>query len=165
MVRSNRGPAIRDVVELMEKEKISYLLTGCDDLLDDASLLNGNKPGIVVGPEVVVEEDGDLVNVASTFADHGLPILFGSGNCEGTQFLPLHVAYAVRYGLSPQDALKGLTLWAAQAFHLEDRVGSLEKGKDADLVVFSGNPFEPQSRVLLVICNGQVVVDNREEVQ
>ncbi|MDA7494653.1 amidohydrolase family protein [bacterium] len=165
VVRSNRGPAIRDVVELMEKEKISYLLTGCDDLLDDASLLNGNKPGIVVGPEVVVEEDGDLVNVASTFADHGLPILFGSGNCEGTQFLPLHVAYAVRYGLSPQDALKGLTLWAAQAFHLEDRVGSLEKGKDADLVVFSGNPFEPQSRVLLVICNGQVVVDNREEVQ
>jgi len=165
VIRTNRGPAIRDVVELLEKEKISYVLTGCDDLLDDGALLDGNKPGIVVGPEVVVEEDGDLVNVASTFADHGLPILFGSGNCEGTQFLPLHVAYAVRYGLSPQDALKGLTSWAAQAFHLDDRVGSLHKGKDADLVVFSGNPFEPQSRVLLVVCNGKVVVDNRKEVQ
>lgn len=165
VVRSNRGPAIRDVVELLETEKISYVLTGCDDLLDDSSLLNGNKPGIVVGPEVVVEDNGKLVNVASTFADQGLPILFGSGNCEGTRFLPLHVAYAVRYGLSPQDALKGLTLWPALAFHLDDRVGSLEKGKDADLVVFSGNPFEPQSRVLLVVCNGRVVVDNRKEVQ
>lgn len=165
VVRSNRGPAIRDVVELLEKEKISYVLTGCDDLLDDSSLLNGNKPAIVVGPEVVVEENGELINVASTFADQGLPILFGSGNCEGTRFLPLHVAYAVRYGLSPQDALKGLTLWPARAFHLDDRIGSLEKGKDADLVVFSGNPFEPQSRVLLVVCNGRVVVDNRKEVQ
>jgi len=165
VVRSNRGPAIRAVVELLEKEKISYLLTGCDDLLDDAKLLDGNKPGIVVGPEVVVDDNGKLVNVPSTFADLGLPILFGSGNCEGTQFLPLHVAYAVRYGLSPQDALKGLTLWAAEAFHLEDRVGSLEKGKDADLVVFSGDPFEPSSKVLLVVCNGRVVVDNREEVQ
>ena len=61
--------------------------------------------------------------------------------------------------------MQALTLWPAQAFHLDDRIGSLEKGKDADLVVFSGNPFETQSRVLLVVCNGRVVVDNREEVQ
>ena len=94
-----------------------------------------------------------------------MPILFGTGNCQGTQFLPLHVAYAVRYGLSPQDALQALTLWPAQAFHLDDRIGSLEKGKAADMVVFSGNPFEPQNRVLLVVCTGKVVFDNREEVQ
>jgi imidazolonepropionase-like amidohydrolase len=165
VVRASRAPAIKDVVELLEKEKISYVLAGCDDLLDDQSLLAGNKPPIVVGPEVVVEDDGELVNVAATFADYGMPIVFGSGNCQGTQFLPLHAAYAVRYGLSPQDALQALTLWPAQAFHLDDRIGSLEKGKDADLVVFSGNPFETQSRVLLVVCNGRVVVDNREEVQ
>ena len=150
---------------MLTKEKISYVLADCDDLLDDASLLGDARPAIVVGPEVVVEEDGELINVAATFADFGMPILFGSGNCEGTRYLPLHVAYAVRYGLSPQDALQALTLWPAQAFHLDDRIGSLEKGKDADVVVFSGSPFEPQSRVLLVICNGRVVVDNREEVQ
>ncbi|MGK0204607.1 MAG: imidazolonepropionase-like amidohydrolase [Planctomycetota bacterium] len=165
VVRANRAPAIKDVVALLEKEKISYVLAGCDDLLDDQSLLGGHKPPIIVGPEVVVEDDGELVNVAATFADYGMPIVFGSGNCQGTQFLPLHAAYAVRYGLSPQDALQALTLWPAQAFHLDDRIGSLEKGKDADLVVFSGNPFESTSRVLLVVCNGRVVVDNREEVQ
>lgn len=165
VVRCDRAPAIKDVVELLEKEKVSYLLAGCDDLLDDQSLLGGKTPAVVVGPEVVVEDDGELVNVAATFADYGMPIVFGSGNCQGTQFLPLHAAYAVRYGLSPQDALQALTLWPAKAFHLDDRIGSLEKGKDADLVVFSGNPFEPQSRVLLVVCNGRVVVDNREEVQ
>jgi len=165
VVRASRAPAIKDVITLLEKENISYVLAGCDDLLDDQSLLGGHKPPIVVGPEVVVEDDGELVNVAATFADYGMPIVFGSGNCQGTQFLPIHAAYAVRYGLSPQDALQALTLWPAQAFHLDDRIGSLEKGKDADLVVFSGNPFEPTSRVLLVVCNGRVVVDNREEVQ
>jgi imidazolonepropionase-like amidohydrolase len=165
VVRTNRAPAIQGVVALLEKEKISYALTGADDLLDDGSLLGGRKPAIVVGPEVVVEDDGDLVNVASTFADHDLPIMFGTGNCAGTRFLPMHAAYAVRYGLSPQDALQALTLWPAKAFHLDERIGSLEKGKDADLVVFSGNPFEPTSTVLLVVCNGRVVVDNREQAQ
>ena len=48
---------------------------------------------------------------------------------------------------------------------LHEHIGSLEKGKDADLVVFSGNPFEPMSRVLLVVCNGRVVVDNREQAR
>ncbi|MGC6487380.1 MAG: amidohydrolase family protein [Planctomycetota bacterium] len=165
VVRTNRAPAIQGVVALLEKEKVSYALTGADDLLDDGALLGGSKPAIVVGPEVVVEDDGDLVNVAATFADHDLPIMFGTGNCAGTRFLPMHAAYAVRYGLSPQDALQALTLWPAMAFHLDERIGSLEKGKDADLVVFSGNPFEPTSKVLLVVCNGRVVVDNREQEQ
>jgi len=165
VVRCDRATAIRDVVELLEKEKVSYVLAGADDLLDDRSLIGAHRPAVVVGPEVVVEDDGELVNVPARFSDMDLPVLFGTGDCKGTRYLPLHAAYAVRYGFSPQDALQALTLWPAQAFHLDDRIGSLEKGKDADMVVFSGNPFEPQSRVLLVICNGRVVVDNREDKQ
>ena len=44
-------------------------------------------------------------------------------------------------------------------------LGSLQKGKDADFVVFSGSPFEPSSRVLLVVVDGEVVVDRRAEVR
>jgi imidazolonepropionase-like amidohydrolase len=147
---------------LLEKEQLAYLLQGVDDLRDDASLLKGKQPAILVGPDAVSEEDGEIHNEAATFCDRDLPIVFGSGDCAGARFLPVHAAYAVRYGLGPADALAALTLWPARAFHLADRIGSLEKGKDADLVVFSGNPFEPQSRVLLVVCNGVVVVDHRE---
>ena len=166
VLRTDRAAAIQAVIELLEKEKVSYALAGADDLLDDASLVGDRRPPVIVGPEVVVtEDDGELVNVAATLADRDLPIMFGSGNCAGARFLPLHVSYAVRYGLSPADALSGLTYWPAKAFHLDDRIGSLAKGKDADLVVFSGDPFEPQSRVLLVICNGRVVVDLTKEAQ
>mgnify|MGYP002623759714 CR=1 FL=1 len=165
VVKVDRATAIKDVVALLEKEKVPFVLHGAEDLLDDGSLVGDGKPPVVVGPEVVVDDDGELVNVAATFAGHDLPVLFGSGDCAGSRFLPLHAAYAVRYGFSPADALSALTLWPARAFRLDDRIGSLEKGKDADLVVFSGNPFEPQSRVVLVVCNGRVVVDNREQAQ
>ncbi|MBL9076759.1 MAG: amidohydrolase family protein [Planctomycetes bacterium] len=162
VVRSNRSAAIGDVVELLEKEQVPFLLTGVADLQDDASAVRGRKPVILLGPEVLTEERGETTNIAAVFTDRDLPIAFGSGECAGARFLPLHVAYAVRYGLSPADALAALTLWPARAFGLQDRIGSLEKGKDADLVVFAGDPFEPQSRVLLVVCNGRVVADHRE---
>lgn len=162
VVRCSRGAAISAAIELLEKEQIPYVLQGADDLVDEASLAGGRKPPVLLGPSVLIEEKGTLRNVAATFADRDLPILFGSGDCAGARHLPLHVAHAVRYGLSPADALAALTLWPARAFRLADRIGSLEKGKDADFVVFSGDPFEPQSRVLLVVCNGTVVVDKRE---
>ena len=162
VVRCRRGPAISDVIDLLEKESIPYVLQDVTDLIDDASIAHGKKPAILLGPSVVNEEEGELLNTAAILNDRDLPILFGSDDCAGARFLPLHVAYAVRYGLSPADALAALTLWPAKAFKLDDRIGSLEKGKDADFVVFSGDPFEPQSRVLLVVCNGTVVKDNRE---
>lgn len=168
VVRCNRGPALAEVIAWLEQEQIPYVLQGAEDLLDDAGLAKGKKPAVLVGPEVVVENDGELLNTAATFADRDQPVLFGSGECAPARFLPLHAAYAVRYGLSPADALAALTLWPARAFRLDDRIGSLRKGKDADFVVFSGDPFEPQSRVLLVVCNGRVVVDQsatREDKQ
>jgi imidazolonepropionase-like amidohydrolase len=163
VVRVNRLTAIKDVVELLEKEQVPYVLQGVEDLLDDPKVLAGKKPPVLVGPVTVTEDKGELKNAPAALAGMDLPIVFGSGECAGARHLPLHAAYAVRYGLSPADALMGLTSWTAAAFQLGDRVGSLQKGKDADLVVFSGNPFEPQSRVLLVVCNGRVVVDQRDK--
>ena len=108
------------------------------------------------------EDGASLVNAAARFSDLDMPVVFGTGDCAGSRHLPLHAAYAVRYGMAPDQALMAITSHAARAFKIDDRVGSLQRGKDADFVVFSGDPFEPQSRVLLVACNGAIVVDNRE---
>ncbi|MBL8755920.1 MAG: amidohydrolase family protein, partial [Planctomycetes bacterium] len=163
VVRVNRLTAIKDVVELLEKEQVPYVLQGVEDLFDDPKVLQGRKPPVLVGPVTVTENKGELRNAPAALTDMDLPVVFSSGECAGARHLPLHAAYAVRYGLSPADALMGLTSWTAAAFQLGDRIGTLQKGKDADLVVFSGNPFEPQSRVLLVVCNGRVVVDQRDK--
>jgi hypothetical protein len=162
VVRASRAAAIVDVIELLTKEQIPFVLADAEDLADDPAVAGAHKPFVLLGPGVVEEDEGTLRNAAQALADRDVPILFGSGDCAGARFLPLHAAYAVRYGLSPTDALAALTIAPARAFRIDDRIGSLEKGKDADFVVFSGDPFEPQSRVLLVVCNGAVVVDRRE---
>lgn len=166
VVTVRRGQAIRDTIELLEAEKVRYVLQDVEDLLDDPSLAGGRSATVIVGPQVVEElDDGSLRCVPAVLSDHDHKVLFGSGECAGARNLPLHATYAVRYGLSPTDALAALTYWPAQAFGLDHRIGSLQKGRDADLVVFSGNPFEPQSKVLLVVCNGRIVVDHREGKQ
>ncbi len=76
--------------------------------------------------------------------------------------LPFQAAMAVRYGLPWDVALRALTIEPATAIGLQDRVGSIEAGKDADLVFWSGDPMDPRSRVLLVIGQGRIVLDQRD---
>jgi imidazolonepropionase-like amidohydrolase len=72
-------------------------------------------------------------------------------------------AMAVRYGLPEEEALKGLTINAAKIARVSDRVGSIERGKDADIVVLNGPWFEPQTRVDLVYVDGNVAYDRAKE--
>ena len=68
-------------------------------------------------------------------------------------------AIAVRGGLSEDNALKALTIHGAQMLHLDDRIGSLAKGKDADFVVLSGAPFSVYTQVLETYIEGEKVFD------
>ena len=73
--------------------------------------------------------------------------------------LPLEAAFAVRGGMSEDDALKAITLNPAKILRIDDRVGSLEKGKDADLLILSGHPLDYRAHVLKAIINGKVYYD------
>jgi imidazolonepropionase-like amidohydrolase len=70
--------------------------------------------------------------------------------------LPLCAAYAVRAGLSREGALRAITLDAARVAGLDDRLGSLEPGKDADCAITDGDLLDPRTRVLTTIVDGQV---------
>ena len=73
------------------------------------------------------------------------------------QYLPLCAAMAVRGGMEPEDALAAITRDAAEIAGLEKRVGTLTPGKDADVVVTSGHPFDWNGRVKAVFLNGKRV--------
>jgi len=72
------------------------------------------------------------------------------------QNLRMQAITAVEQGVSPEAALKAITVWPAQIMGIHNRVGSLEKGKDADVVVLTGLPFEAGTRVNATMVNGKV---------
>jgi imidazolonepropionase-like amidohydrolase len=79
------------------------------------------------------------------------------------KWLRLCAAIAMRYGIPEEEALKMVTRNAAEIARVGDRVGSLEPGKDADLVLFDGPWYEPRSRVELVVGNGRVLYERAKE--
>jgi len=63
---------------------------------------------------------------------------------------------AISHGLTEEAALRAVTIDAADIMGVRERIGSIETGKDADLVVWSGSPFDIYSRINKVFINGQL---------
>lgn len=72
---------------------------------------------------------------------------------------PLEAAFAIRGGASSEAALRAITLTAAEALGVEDRIGSLERGKDADIVVYQGDPFDYRLLPEVTIVSGRVLYE------
>ena len=77
------------------------------------------------------------------------------------QYLSLCAGLAVKEGMKPFDALQAITINPAKHIGIADRVGSLEVGKDADIVLSAGCPFESSNEIVDVYVNG-VKVEKRE---
>jgi imidazolonepropionase-like amidohydrolase len=92
----------------------------------------------------LVHEAGVMMSINSDSGDH-------------IRRLNLEAAKAVKYGGVPEDdALAMVTLTPATQLGVDDRVGSIEEGKDADLAVYSGHPFDTRSRVVMTLVDGEV---------
>lgn len=74
------------------------------------------------------------------------------------EYLPICAGYAVKAGMDPFEALKAITINAAEHIGIEDRVGSLKVGKDADIVISDGCPFEVSTVIEKVLINGKIVI-------
>lgn len=79
------------------------------------------------------------------------------------QYLPLCASFAVRAGMSEENALKSITITPAEILGIAHRVGSLAEGKDADILIVSGSILSMESVVETVIINGQVVYKDQGE--
>jgi len=110
--------------------------------------------------------DAQWTNV-SIMVKAGVTICFSSGGYVGVgKDLPYHAARAVAFGLKHEDALKALTINPAKMFGIDNRLGSLEVGKDADLFVTTGDPLDARSVVKYLFINGKRVnLDNWWETQ
>ncbi len=78
------------------------------------------------------------------------------------QYLPLCAGLAVKRGLPLEEGLKAITINPARICGVEEKVGSLKEGKDADIAIFSGNPMEVFTKTLYTIINGEIVYNYLE---
>ena len=158
LVEAKREDAIRLAITIFRDEfNLRTVLVGADDAFRLAELLASKGVSAVTGPEFVRTVERTEVNLPLALAVRGVPVGFQSQATTGARQLPMAVAYAVRHGLGADDALRGLTSGAAKLFGIDETVGTLAVGKDADLVVLSGSPFELSTRVLAVMIDGEWV--------
>lgn len=112
-----------------------------------------------VGPAVFdtyYQNSLEFANVPAILAQAGLKVSLQTDASATQQNLRHFASLCVRYGMSEEDALKSITINAAEAVDLGDRIGSIEPGKDADLVLLDGEPFEFLTSVEKVIIDGKV---------
>ncbi|TWT32709.1 amidohydrolase family protein [Blastopirellula retiformator] len=130
------------------------------------------KSGAIVSHTIVDSPGGKPETVewydetAAMLNEAGVKVVINTDDpVTDSRFLLRTAATAVRGGLPEETALRALTLHAAQAMRLDEKIGSLEQGKDADFVVLSGEPFSIYARVLQTYINGKSVFDLQDAEQ
>lgn len=150
----------------------------CPDVIAASGSMVSLNPRNVAEPDPSrPDTTGSNLAAAAILAEAGVPIAVqppqgrfggggvGTGGILGQDLNTPHVdaAYAVRGGLDNRQALRTLTLDAARMIGVDDRVGSIEKGKDADLLILDGDPLHYKTFVQVAIVNGKVVYEKAEE--
>ena len=164
LVEANTKKTIEAAVKLFREEfKLNMILVGGNELYRVPELLASNDVKVSVGPGLIQTFENNTYNLPQILANHGVPFAFQSKATTGVRQLPLAVQYSVHKGLGKTDALAGFTSSASKLLAINDQVGSLGVGKDADLVVLSGPPFEISSEVLAVMIDGEWVYEKEME--
>jgi len=126
--------------------KFRTIVSGGAGLESVASEITKSGAKFITGPTLVAQEAGQAVNYPQLLAQHGVPFGFQSKAGANSASMAYVVGFAVHQGLADRDALNGMTNVAADMFGLST-VGNLKPGQDADMVVLSGPPFDPGSRI------------------
>lgn len=117
---------------------------------------------LILGPLLLSRPKVELKNLSfrstAVLDAAGVPFALMTDHPEiPVQYLPLCASIAIREGLSETSALHAITIRAAQMIGLEERVGSLESGKDADIALFDGHPLDVRARCKMTLIDGKVV--------
>ncbi len=159
------GAEIHGVLEATEAhERVRLVLVGGSESLPFADELARRRIPVLLWPapltaRTVGDRAGADLSLAARLSAKGVEVLIGSGSqAEASRDLPLFAALAVGHGLDRDAAFEALTTGAARALDVSDRLGSIELGKDAELLVLDGKPLAGTTSVRWVVSAGQVVV-------
>ena len=168
-IAASRAFDIESALRLAEEFNLSITFEEAEESYRHIELLAKRKVAVALRPTFqagrVLANDGSELRYG-TFAalvKAGIPTALLTGGAGEDESLLSMAAFAVRYGATREQALRAITLTPAEILGVADRVGSLEKGKDADFTVLTGDPLEVTSRVERVVVNGRTAYERESK--
>jgi len=157
-IHAHRADDILTAINIAEEFGIRYVIEHCTEGYKIPAILGAKKIEATIGPlqmgpakheiwDTTLENPGIL-------AKAGIKVSIQADTSSATKFLPLQVGLAIRHGLPEDEAFRAVTINAAEIIGVADRMGTLEAGKDADVVVWSGHPFSNFTRAETVLIDG-----------
>ena len=167
-VHAHRQDDIMTVLRLAREFDFDFTIEHCSEghFIVDELAAEPRLKGVIVGPTLTSKSKVETVN--KDWTTPGIMQRAGIRTCIMTdhpvtpvQYLPTCAALANKYGMDEEQALRAITINAAEICGVSDRVGSLEVGKEADIAIFTGSPFDLwRTHTVATIINGQVAYEN-----
>lgn len=162
---------IEAAIAWAEQENVRLVLLGGYDSWRVANLLREKDIPVIINPIHRTpwrrwEAYDEAFTLPKKLLDAGVRFcIAGDGGAWNERNVPYHAATAASYGLPREEALKAVTIYPAQILGIADRVGSLEIGKDATLIVTDGDPLEIMTHVEMEYIHGKTISLNSKHTQ
>ncbi|HYC59872.1 MAG TPA: amidohydrolase family protein [Thermoanaerobaculia bacterium] len=167
VMHANLARDIKAALEFADELQLKVILSGAHDVARVIPDLKKRNIPVLLGPILALPAREDdpydlLFTNAKVLHDNGIRFAIQSGDSHNTRNLPYHAASCAAFGLPKEEALKAVTIYPAQIFGVADRIGSLEVGKQANVIVTDGDPLEIRTNVRRVFIAGEdIPMDSR----
>lgn len=160
---AHRADDILTAIRIAKEFDLDLSLEHCTEgHLITESLKDEHIKSIIIGPSLSDRSKVELKNL--TFKT---PMILNKAGIKVSimtdhpviplQYISLCAALAAREGMDEEESLRSITINPARAINAEHRVGSIEIGKDADIIIYNGHPFDLRNTIKLVMIDGKVV--------
>ena len=161
-MRAEQERMIKDAIAFADKEKVKIIIADPREIGGTGPLLKSHNIPVVLGKVFELPQRDDdpydaPYTLASEFYKAGVKICFGTFDVEFARNVPFEAAQAAAFGLPPAEALKALTINSAEILGVADQIGSIEKGKLADLILTDGDPTEAKTNIKRMFIAGRSV--------
>lgn len=161
----HRTDDILTAIRIAEEFDLELTLDHCTEGHIIADYVKASGRHAILGPTLTSRSKIELKNktfeTAAILNKKGVKVAIMTDHpVIPIQYLPICAGLAAKEGLGVEEALKAITINAAEICGIDNRVGSLEKGKDADIAIFDGNPLEVFTNTLYTIINGEIAYCN-----
>jgi len=170
-VTAARANTIHDAIAWSEKQNVKIVILQPREITKAGPELKAKNVPVILGRVLALPEGGEDAEYDQGYTQPleaykaGVKFALGTFTNEFVRDLPYQAATAVAYGLPHDEAMKALTINPAQIWGASDQIGSLEKGKLADLMIVDGDPMDVRTQIRHLFIKGKEITLSNKQIR